>query len=205
MAWRVIGNRQNFKFCFPACEEKKGFVFICRLAKSGKKVFLCSLCCSLISADNGDPVARSKEPFLCSFFDIEISKFRKDLLLFFLIISWIWFLGKIRLWRKCWVYKTTSSLQLNCNCQHSIERKIPLSKVDRKTLFWMIWSLFLPSKIWTLGCCVRHLLTQQVFSILVSTHGFRCRLLNVVFSFFLYRKHSKVLKIKTTAISSSCV
>ena len=44
---------------------------------------MCSLCCSLISADNGGPVARGKEPFLCSFLDIEISKFRKDLLLCF--------------------------------------------------------------------------------------------------------------------------
>ena len=61
--------------------------------------------------------------------------------------------GEIRLWRKCWVYKTTSSIQLNCNCQHSIARKILLSKVNRKTLFWMLWSLFLPSKKWTLGFC----------------------------------------------------
>ena len=106
-----------------------------------------------VSADNGGPVARGKEPFLCSFLDIEISKFRKDLLLIFFVTSWIWFLGKIRLWRKCWVYKTTSSIQLNCNCQHSIERKILLSKVNRKTLFWMLWSLFLPSKKWTLGFC----------------------------------------------------
>ena len=52
-----------------------------------EKGFLCSLCCSLISADNGGPVARGKAPFLCSFLDIEISKFRKDLLLFFLVIS----------------------------------------------------------------------------------------------------------------------
>ena len=42
---------------------------------------------------------------------------------------------------------------LNCNCQHSSERKILLSKVNRKTLFWMLWSLFLPSKKWTLGFC----------------------------------------------------
>ena len=51
-----------------------------------EKGFLCSLCCSLISADNGGPVARGKAPFLCSFLDIEfeISKFRKDLLLYFL-------------------------------------------------------------------------------------------------------------------------
>ena len=35
------------------------------------------------SADNGDPVARGNSPFLCSFLDIEISKFPKDLLLFF--------------------------------------------------------------------------------------------------------------------------
>ena len=32
-----------------------------------EKGFLCSLCCSLISADNGGPVARGKAPFLCSF------------------------------------------------------------------------------------------------------------------------------------------
>ena len=97
--------------------------------------FLCSLCCSLISADNSGPVARGKAPFLCSFLDIEISKFRKDLLLFFFfVISWIWFLGKNRLLRKCWVYKTTSSIQLNCNCQHTIYWKILLSKVNRKTL-----------------------------------------------------------------------
>ena len=33
------------------------------------KGFLCSLCCSLISADNGGPVARGKARFLCSFLD----------------------------------------------------------------------------------------------------------------------------------------
>ena len=50
----------------------------------GKRfIALCSLCCSLISVDNGGPVARGKAPFLSSFLDIEISKFRKDLLLFF--------------------------------------------------------------------------------------------------------------------------
>ena len=42
---------------------------------------------ALISADNGAPVARGKEPFLCSFLHIEMSKFHKDLLLFFLVIS----------------------------------------------------------------------------------------------------------------------
>ena len=53
------------------------------LTRRGRgKGFLCSLCCSLISADNGGPVARVKTPFLCSFLDIEISKFLKDLLLF---------------------------------------------------------------------------------------------------------------------------
>ena len=57
----------------------------------------------------------------------------------------------------------------------------------------------------TFWCCVCHLLIQHVLSILVSTHGFCCRLLNVVFSVFRYGKHSKVLRIKTTAISSSCV
>ena len=51
---------------------------------SREKGFLCSSCCSLISTDNGGPVARGKAPFLCSFLDIEISKFRKDLLLFLL-------------------------------------------------------------------------------------------------------------------------
>ena len=45
---------------------------------------LCRLCCSLISADSGGPVARGKAPSLCSFLDTEISKFRKDLLLLFL-------------------------------------------------------------------------------------------------------------------------
>ena len=49
--------------------------------------------------------------------------------------------------------QTISSIQLNCNCQHSIERKILLSKVNRKTLFWILWSLFLPSKKWTLEFC----------------------------------------------------
>ena len=99
-------------------------------------------------------VARGKAPFLCKFLDIEFSKFRKDLFLFFLVISWIWFLGIIRLWRKCWVYKSTSSIQWNCNCQHSaIERKIVFSKVNRKRLFWILWSLFLPSQKWTLGFC----------------------------------------------------
>ena len=39
----------------------------------------------------------------------------------------------------------------------------------------------------TFWCCVCHLLIQQVFSILVSTYGFRCRLLNVVFFFSLYK------------------
>ena len=108
---------------------------------SREKGFLCSLCCFLISADIGGPVARGKAPFLCSFLGIEISKFRNDLLLFFFVVSWIWFLGKIRLRRKRWVYKTISSIQLNCNCQHSSERKILLSKVNGKTLFWI---LFLP-------------------------------------------------------------
>ena len=50
---------------------------------SREKGFLCSLCCFLISADIGGPVARGKAPFLCSFLGIEISKFRNDLLLFF--------------------------------------------------------------------------------------------------------------------------
>ena len=35
-----------------------------------------------MSADNGGAVAQGKAPFLCSFLDIKISKFRKDLLLF---------------------------------------------------------------------------------------------------------------------------
>ena len=38
---------------------------------------------NFISADNSGPVSRGKSPFLCSFLDIKISKFRKDLLLFF--------------------------------------------------------------------------------------------------------------------------
>ena len=37
-----------------------------------------------------------------------------ELLSFFFVVSWIWYLGKIRLqWGKCWVYKTTSSTELN--------------------------------------------------------------------------------------------
>ena len=52
------------------------------------------MCCSLISADNGGPVARGKAPFLCSFLDIEISKFRKDLLLIFLSQAEFDFWGK---------------------------------------------------------------------------------------------------------------
>ena len=54
-----------------------------------EKGFLGSLCCSLISADNGGPIARGKEPFLCSFLDVEISKFRKDLpyYYYFFVIS----------------------------------------------------------------------------------------------------------------------
>ena len=54
---------------------------------SREKGFLCSLCCFLISADIGGPVARGKAPFLCSFLGIEISKFRNDLLLFFFVVS----------------------------------------------------------------------------------------------------------------------
>ena len=66
-----------------ACEEKKSFVFICRLAKLEKKgSCTANLCCSLISADNGGPVAGDKAPFLCSFLDIEISKILKHLLLY---------------------------------------------------------------------------------------------------------------------------
>ena len=64
--------------------KKRRALFSSVDSPSQGKGFLCSLCCSLISADNGGPVARGKEPFLCSFLDIEISKFRKDLLLFFL-------------------------------------------------------------------------------------------------------------------------
>ena len=67
--------------------KKRRALFSSVDSPSQGKGFLCSLCCSLISADNGGPVARGKEPFLCSFLDIEISKFRKDLLLFFLVIS----------------------------------------------------------------------------------------------------------------------
>ena len=63
--------------------KKRRVLFSSVDSPSQGKSFLCSLCCSLISADNGGPVARGKEPFLC----IEISKFRKDLLLFFLVIS----------------------------------------------------------------------------------------------------------------------
>ena len=37
----------------------------------------------LVHADNGGLVARGKAPFPFSFLDLEISKFRKDLLLFF--------------------------------------------------------------------------------------------------------------------------
>ena len=68
-------------------KKRRGlFSSVSRDSRSQGKRFLalCSLCCSLISADNGGPVARGKAPFLCSFLDIEISKFRKDLLLFFL-------------------------------------------------------------------------------------------------------------------------
>ena len=147
----VIWNRQNFKIWVPACKEKKSFVFICRLAKSGKKVLSAACVVRLISADNGGPVARGKEPFLCSFLDIEISKFRKDLLLFFLVIEFD-FRGKFAFEGNVEFTKPPLPF-LNCNCQHSRERKILLSKVNRKTLFWMLWSLFLPSKKWTLGFC----------------------------------------------------
>ena len=51
---------------------------------------------------------------------------------YFFVISWICFLGKIRLWRKCWVYKT-SSIQLNCNCQHAIEPKILLKVIGKRS------------------------------------------------------------------------
>ena len=52
----------------------------------GKRLLVQLVLC-LISADNGGPVARGKAPFPCSFLDIEISESRKDLLLFFLVIS----------------------------------------------------------------------------------------------------------------------
>ena len=71
---------------------------------------MCSLCCSLISADNGGPVARGKEPFLCSFLDIEISKFRKDLLLFFLVKVEFDFWGKFAFEGNVEFTKTTSSI-----------------------------------------------------------------------------------------------
>ena len=66
--------------------KKRRALFSSVDSPSQGKGFLCSLCCSLISADNGGLVARGKAPFLCSFLDIEfeISKFRKDLLLYFL-------------------------------------------------------------------------------------------------------------------------
>ena len=44
-------------------------------------------------------------------------------------------------------------LDVTCNCKHSIERKILLSRVNRNTPFWILWSLFLPSKQWTLRFC----------------------------------------------------
>ena len=109
-AFWFIWNRQKFKLCFPAWEAKKSLVFICWLAKLVKKVS-----CKCLQA----MVARLLEVCL-----IEISSFSKELLSFF-VISWIWFLKKIRLCWKCWVYKTTSPTRLNCklNCKHSIEHK----------------------------------------------------------------------------------
>ena len=52
----------------------------------GKRLLVQLVLC-LISADNGGPVARGKVPFPCSFLDTEISESRKDLLLFFFVIS----------------------------------------------------------------------------------------------------------------------
>ena len=83
-----------------------------------------------VCADNGGPVVRVSVVSLSCL--IEISSFRKDLLLFFLI-SWIRVRGKMRLKRKCGVYKTTSSTRLNCNCQHSIKQKILLKFIERSS------------------------------------------------------------------------
>ena len=81
-----------------------------------------------LSADNGGPVALGKAPFLFSFRKIEFSSFRKDLLKLNLISG------------ENSPLKEMLSLQnhlfyLNSNCQHSIDRKKLLSKVNWKTLF----------------------------------------------------------------------
>ena len=49
--------------------KKRRALFSSVDSPSQGKGFLCSLCCSLISADNGGPVARGKAPFLSSFLD----------------------------------------------------------------------------------------------------------------------------------------
>ena len=114
--------------------------------------FLCSLCCSLISADNGGPVARGKAPFLCRFLDIEISKFRKDLLLIFFCHKLNLISGENSPLKEMLSLHRNHLFYSICNCQHSIERKILLSKVHRTTFLNTLKSS-LPSKKWTLGFC----------------------------------------------------
>ena len=77
--------------------KKRRALFSSVDSPSQGKRFLVQLVLFLISADNGDPVARGKAPFLCSFLDVEfeISKFRRDLLLYFLSLVEFDFWGKL--------------------------------------------------------------------------------------------------------------
>ena len=98
-----------------------------------------------VSADNGGPVAWGKEPFLCSFLcpvELKCRAFVKICFHFFFSLSQLNLISGENLSLKEMLSSHTPSTLLNCNCQHSIEQKI-----------LKLWSLFIPSKEWTLGFC----------------------------------------------------
>ena len=97
-----------------------------------------------VSADNGGPVARGKEPFLCFLCPVELKcrAFVKICFHFFFSLSQLNLISGENLSLKEMLSSHTPSTRLNCNCQHSIEQKI-----------LKLWSLFIPSKECTLGFC----------------------------------------------------
>ena len=79
-----------------------------------------------VSADNGGPVARGKEPFLCFLCPVELKcrAFVKICFHFFFSLSQLNLISGENLSLKEMLSSHTPSTRLNCNCQHSIEQKI---------------------------------------------------------------------------------
>ena len=89
-----------------------------------------------LSADNGGSVARGKERFLCSFLCPVLLKYRAfvKICFHFFLISQLNLISGKNLSLNEMLSLHTSSTRLNCTCQHSIEQKI-LLKLIRKRSF----------------------------------------------------------------------